>query len=128
MELGVRIKQLRSKKDWTQGQLALYSGLDRGYISQLETDRIKSPSGETFLKLAKALDVDEDVLYEAAGLKKAKHQPNEVISPEEAKQELLEKIYNDPYLSDRLKQSLELNISDYYDRSVVKPQKDKEKE
>jgi len=78
MLLGAKIKELRERKDWTQGQLALYSRLGRGYLSQLETERIKNPSADTFIKLAKALDVDENELYEAAGLKKPGKPPEAV--------------------------------------------------
>lgn len=69
MTLGTKVKQLRVNKKWTQGQLAVYSGLTRSYISLIEIDAIKKPSSVAIINLAKALEVDEDVLNQAAGFK-----------------------------------------------------------
>lgn len=66
--LAVRIKKLRQERGWTQEELAKRSGLDRGYIANLEgTKSIKSPSAETFLKLAHACNIPLDELYRVAG-------------------------------------------------------------
>ncbi len=70
MGLGTKIKQLREEKGWSQGQLAAYAGLKRSYVSHLETDAINSPGAQPMIKLAKALEVSEDELFEAAGMKK----------------------------------------------------------
>lgn len=72
MSLGTKIKQLREEKHWTQGQLATYSGVTRSYISVLEGTRpSKRPGSNVIVKLAKALEIDEDVLLQAAGIKRA---------------------------------------------------------
>ncbi len=69
MSLGTRIKELRDEKGWTQNTLATTAGLKRSYISLLEIDAIKSPGAQPVIKLARALEVDEDILFEAAGMK-----------------------------------------------------------
>jgi len=65
--LGQRLKELRKERDWTQHELAQKSGLDRGYIANLEVDGVANPSAESFLKLSRALGIRPEVLYEAAG-------------------------------------------------------------
>jgi len=52
---------------WTQEELAERAGLQREHLSHLETDDYKKPSADTFLRLASALKVDADELFEAAG-------------------------------------------------------------
>jgi transcriptional regulator with XRE-family HTH domain len=72
MSLGTKVKQLREDKGWTQVQLASNAGLGgsgRQYISLLEINKINNPSAEKLLKIARALGIHEDVLYQAAGLK-----------------------------------------------------------
>lgn len=69
MTLGAKIKHLRQTKQWTQAQLAVASGLKRSYISLLEIDKIPRPGVIPLVKLAQVFEVDEDVLFEAAGLK-----------------------------------------------------------
>ncbi len=78
MSLGKKVKELREAKAWTQGQLATYAKLGhsgRQYISLLEIEKIEKPSAEKVLRLAQALEVHEDVLYQAAGLR-AEIRPN----------------------------------------------------
>lgn len=67
MSLARKVKELREQQKLTQGQLAEYSGLKRSYVSLLEGGLIKKPSAERMLKLARALHVEPEVLYEAAG-------------------------------------------------------------
>ncbi len=72
MTLGTKVKEIREQKGWTQGQLASYADLGksgRQYISLLEIDKILNPSVDKVLRIAKALEIPEDVLYEAAGLR-----------------------------------------------------------
>lgn len=71
MSLGKKLKELRTARDWTQNELALRTGLGRGYLAQLETDVVASPSAETFLKLAYAFNIRPEELYYAAGYLKA---------------------------------------------------------
>ena len=67
MTLGQKLKTLRAEKGWTQLELAKRSGLDRGYIANLEIDGVKKPAGQVFLKLARAFNLRPEELYQAAG-------------------------------------------------------------
>ena len=67
MGLPERIKELRAEREWTQKELAKRSGLDRSYVSWLESDKIGKPSADTFLKLAHAFRIPPEELYQAAG-------------------------------------------------------------
>lgn len=67
MKLGDRIRQLREESGLTQGQLASASAVSQGYLSQLENGEVKNPSAAVLLRLAEAIRVDADELFEAAG-------------------------------------------------------------
>jgi transcriptional regulator with XRE-family HTH domain len=55
MQLGKKIRDLRSRRGLTVQQLAVASGLSKGFISQVENDRT-SPSLATLRDLARALE------------------------------------------------------------------------
>jgi transcriptional regulator with XRE-family HTH domain len=67
MKLGDRIRTLRDKRELTQGQLAQNSSVSQGYLSQLENGEVKNPSAAVLLRVAQAMNVDPDDLFEAAG-------------------------------------------------------------
>ncbi len=67
MNLGDRIRNLRDQRELTQGQLAQSSSVSQGYLSQLENGEVKNPSAAVLLRVAQAVDVDPDDLFEAAG-------------------------------------------------------------
>ncbi len=67
MNLGDRIRQLREECSLTQGQLAQDSAVSQGYLSQLENGEVKNPSAAVLLRVAKAMRVNADELFEAAG-------------------------------------------------------------
>jgi len=68
MSLAQKIRELRTARDWTQLELAKRSGLDRGYIANLEGSKsIQRPSAEALLKLARAFNIKPEELYQAAG-------------------------------------------------------------
>jgi transcriptional regulator with XRE-family HTH domain len=67
MNLGDRIRQLREKCGLTQGQLATGSAVSQGYLSQLENGEVKNPSAAVLLRVAEAMQVNPDELFEAAG-------------------------------------------------------------
>ncbi len=67
MNLGDRIRKLRDERELTQGQLALSSSVSQGYLSQLENGEVKNPSAAVLLRVAQAVKVDPDELFEAAG-------------------------------------------------------------
>ncbi len=67
MKLGDRIRELREEVGLTQGQLAGGASVSQGYLSQLENGDVKSPSAAVLLRVAKAIKVDPNDLFEAAG-------------------------------------------------------------
>src|SRR2546422_11459055 len=67
MKLGDKIRQLREKCALTQGQLANDSSVSQGYLSQLENGEVKNPSAAVLLRIAQAMRVNSDELFEAAG-------------------------------------------------------------
>lgn len=67
MNLGDKIRQLREDAALTQGQLAAGSSVSQGYLSQLENGEVKNPSAAVLLRVAQAINVDPDELFEAAG-------------------------------------------------------------
>jgi transcriptional regulator with XRE-family HTH domain len=56
MGFGLRLKQLRNRRGYSQERLAHLAGLDRTYVSQAEQGR-RNTTLITMQKLAKALDV-----------------------------------------------------------------------
>lgn len=67
MKLGDKIRQLREEYGLTQGQLAGGASVSQGYLSQLENGDVKNPSAAVLLRVAQAMNVDPDELFEAAG-------------------------------------------------------------
>jgi transcriptional regulator with XRE-family HTH domain len=67
MELGKRIRELREEIGFTQGQVAGQAAVSQGYLSQLENGDVRNPSAAVILRLAEAIHVDPDELFEAAG-------------------------------------------------------------
>lgn len=55
MNLSQKIRQLREEKEWSLNELAERAGISKAYLSQLENNRSKQPSGEILLKIASAL-------------------------------------------------------------------------
>lgn len=54
--LGLTLKSLRTKRKWSQTELALRADVDRNYISLIELGR-NSPSVRLLFKLCDALDI-----------------------------------------------------------------------
>ncbi len=67
MKLGDKIRELREEFGLTQGQLAGKASVSQGYLSQLENGDVKNPSAAVLLRVAQAMSVDADELFEAAG-------------------------------------------------------------
>jgi putative transcriptional regulator len=65
--LAKKIKELRASKGWTQEDLSKRSGINRVTLASIETNKIKNPSTEIFLKLARAFGIVPEELYMAAG-------------------------------------------------------------
>ena len=73
MRLGDRIRQIRDELGLTQGQLASGSSVSQGYLSQLENGEVKNPSAAVLLRVAQAMQIDPDELFEAAGYPTVRH-------------------------------------------------------
>jgi transcriptional regulator with XRE-family HTH domain len=67
MKLGDKIRELREHTHLTQGQLAGASSVSQGYLSQLENGEVKHPSAAVLLRIAQAMEIDSNELFEAAG-------------------------------------------------------------
>jgi transcriptional regulator with XRE-family HTH domain len=65
--LGKRIRELRQIAGLSQSELADRIGVHSSYIGHLETGRIKLPSQDILLKMAKVLDASSEDLLRAAG-------------------------------------------------------------
>jgi len=65
LNIGKAIKALREKNDNTQGDIFRATGLERGYVSRLESGKIKYPKLHTINKLAKffGLKISEFLNY-----------------------------------------------------------------
>lgn len=65
LKIGKAIKTLRQKHDNTQGDIFRATGLERGYVSRLESGKIKYPKLKTIDKLSKffGLKISEFIKY-----------------------------------------------------------------
>ncbi len=68
MTLGQFIREVRTKKNLSQGDVAKKAELARSYISRLEEDEFKSPSVMTLIRLANGLGVSNEALFTVAGV------------------------------------------------------------
>ena len=62
-KVGEIIRELRKAKGLSLGQVALRSGLDRTYISRIESGKIASPSHKTLEKITRGLNVTAAELF-----------------------------------------------------------------
>lgn len=60
-KLSINIKNIRSKKKMSQGDLCRKSGIDRGYMSAIENGK-NNITINTLAKIAEALEVSPDKL------------------------------------------------------------------
>jgi transcriptional regulator with XRE-family HTH domain len=67
MSLGSRIRQLRLEKGYSQGDLAKMVGVERSYISHIESGKTDMPTKMVLVSLANALDTTMEDLLTAAG-------------------------------------------------------------
>jgi transcriptional regulator with XRE-family HTH domain len=56
-DLGQRLRRFREDRGWTQAALAEHAGVSKPYLSELEGDAGRRPSGQILLQLADALGV-----------------------------------------------------------------------
>lgn len=87
--MGIKIKELRALRGWTQNELANRSGVDRGALASIEVGKAKNPTTTNLLKLARAFNIRPEELYHAAGYIK----DDRTIRPiKETPEELLERL------------------------------------
>ncbi|MFA5029627.1 MAG: helix-turn-helix transcriptional regulator [Patescibacteria group bacterium] len=60
-KLGINVRRIREEKGMTQGDLCRKLGLDRAYLSNVESGK-KNPTLATMERIAEALDVSVDEL------------------------------------------------------------------
>lgn len=60
--LDITLQEMRRKRGWTQGELALRSTVPQPMISMIESRRVKDPQVGTLYKLARALHCTVDDL------------------------------------------------------------------
>ena len=86
MNLGEYLRELRSKKDWSQRDLAAASGISNAEISRIEGGKRKDPSPLVLTKLAKALGVPDTEMLAAAGIlsEELLHTPISKLPPQSA--------------------------------------------
>jgi len=60
-KLGNNLKKIRLEKGMSQGDICRASGMDRGYISRVESGQ-KNPTISNLEKIAKALKISPDEL------------------------------------------------------------------
>lgn len=65
---GLWLKRKREERGLTVRQLAKFSGVSSGYISQVESGKRNTPTQKILSKLARPLKVTLQEIYEAAGL------------------------------------------------------------
>ena len=66
-QLGRVLTELREKADLNKAELARMAGVDRSYISMIESGKAHIPRRDVLIALARALGVPTEVLLEAAG-------------------------------------------------------------
>ena len=61
MSLATCLKELRSERKWTQGDLCRATGFERAYVSRLESGKVKDLGLRNAMKIARAfgLSVEE---------------------------------------------------------------------
>lgn len=66
--LGTILKEARSKTGLTLRQVEDSSGVSNAYLSQLENDKIKSPSANILYKLSSLYNIPLNLLLKGAGI------------------------------------------------------------
>ncbi|MCT4593571.1 MAG: XRE family transcriptional regulator [Anaeromicrobium sp.] len=84
MEIGSKIKSLRTVNGLTQEELAIRSDLTKGFISQIERD-LTSPSIATLMDILEALGTDIEKFFSNPIEKKVVYTKEEIISSENDK-------------------------------------------
>ena len=65
--IGERVKNRRKELGWTLAEVSSKSGLSKGFLSDLENNKRKSPNGNTLGSLSEALSLTVDFLLTGRG-------------------------------------------------------------
>lgn len=65
--MGIKIKEIREKRNMTQSELARKSGVSRQTINEIENNIEKKPTVKTLEKLAEGLGVTLDRIFFGEG-------------------------------------------------------------
>ncbi|WP_181399093.1 helix-turn-helix domain-containing protein [Apilactobacillus micheneri] len=69
LNFGPKLKNIRNSKGFTVRQVALQSNLSASYWSQIENKKREIPTAKTLEKMARGLHVDNNKIFEIAGIK-----------------------------------------------------------
>jgi len=69
---GTKIRKIRKQRKLTLEQLSKRCGIDRTYISKIESGKIRNPYIPTLEKIADGLSVDVEILYPFSGSSSSK--------------------------------------------------------
>lgn len=83
MSLGIKVKELRKARGWSQDEIAKKAKLSRSYISDIERNKERKPTADKIIKLANAFNIEPEELYEAAGYLTPESRKKRVESPED---------------------------------------------
>lgn len=61
--IGERVREIRKAKGLSLGQVGLRSGIDRTYISRIESGKVANPSHDTLAKVAQGLGIVVSELF-----------------------------------------------------------------
>lgn len=64
MQIGARIRRHRQARGLSQGRLAVSVSVSASYISRLEAGHFARPSAAILLRIARALELDSEILWE----------------------------------------------------------------
>src|SRR3954470_18150706 len=75
--LGLRVREFRENKGWSQRQLGMKASTSGSYISQIESGVIPKPGVDLIARIAAALGVSSDALIGTPGAEQPPSTPNE---------------------------------------------------
>ncbi len=94
-EFGKLIRDCRMEKGLSTRKLSELIGLSSSYVSQLERGLIKKPTYDIAVKLAKALDISEDILLWFGFIPEDAEPLDESFDPETSEDEALVQLKHD---------------------------------
>jgi len=68
VSLGEKVKQRRLERNWSSADLARRTGLDRGYLSRVESGKVLRPAADILETIARALETSVSDLLDRPDL------------------------------------------------------------